>query len=158
MLNLYPHFNLTLHPLPPPPATSSWIQVNLNQTRKVTGIVIQGCPQGDHWLTKFKLQHSMDGATWTDHTADGAVSEQIPATLKHCQEVSNFAVQRQTVELKSHRGFLWFPVFARLNRQKHSWHSATGHTCISAVHPHPPSGVQRSGRPSLWRLRVHTGL
>lgn len=75
MLNLYPHFNLTLHPLSPPPATSSWIQVNLGQTRKVTGIVIQGCPQGDHWLTKFKLQHSMDGATWTDYTTDGAVSE-----------------------------------------------------------------------------------
>ncbi|GLD55459.1 macrophage mannose receptor 1 [Lates japonicus] len=51
--------------------TSSWIQVNLGQTRKVTGIVIQGCPQNDHWLTKFKIQHSMDGTTWTDYTADG---------------------------------------------------------------------------------------
>ncbi|XP_069566819.1 macrophage mannose receptor 1-like, partial [Brachyistius frenatus] len=52
--------------------TSSWIQVNLGQTRKVTGIVIQGCPQNDHWITKFKMQHSMDGTTWTDYTADGA--------------------------------------------------------------------------------------
>ncbi|XP_074546917.1 uncharacterized protein LOC141805663 [Halichoeres trimaculatus] len=52
--------------------TSSWIQVNLGQTRKVTGIVIQGCPQSDYWVTKFKIQHSMDGATWTDYTADGA--------------------------------------------------------------------------------------
>lgn len=56
-------------------ATSSWIQVNLGETRKVTGIVIQGCPQGDNWITKFKIQHSMDGASWTDYTADGAVSE-----------------------------------------------------------------------------------
>lgn len=56
-------------------ATSSWIQVNLGQTRKVTGIVIQGCPQNDHWITKFKIQHSMDGRTWTDHTADGGVSK-----------------------------------------------------------------------------------
>lgn len=55
-------------------ATSSWIQVNLNQIRKVTGIVIQGCPQGDFWITRFKLQHSTDGAAWTDYTADGAVS------------------------------------------------------------------------------------
>lgn len=55
-------------------ATSSWIQVNLNQIRKVTGLVIQGCPQGDFWITKFKLQHSVDGAAWTDYTADGAVS------------------------------------------------------------------------------------
>lgn len=56
-------------------ATSSWIQVNLNQIRKVTGIVIQGCPQSDSWITKFKLQHSVDGATWTDYTADGTVSD-----------------------------------------------------------------------------------
>lgn len=58
-----------------PSAASSWIQVNLGQTRKVTGIVIQGCPQYDYWVTKFKLQHSMDGLSWTDYTADGEVSE-----------------------------------------------------------------------------------
>ncbi|KAM6975835.1 uncharacterized protein LKV04_015092 [Tautogolabrus adspersus] len=52
-------------------ASSSWIQVNLGQTRKITGIVIQGCPQYDYWVTKFKIQHSMDGTTWTDHTPDG---------------------------------------------------------------------------------------
>ncbi|XP_030005898.1 macrophage mannose receptor 1 [Sphaeramia orbicularis] len=51
--------------------TSSWIQVNLGQKRKVTGIVIQGCPNNDHWVTKFKVQHSLDGTTWTDYTADG---------------------------------------------------------------------------------------
>lgn len=60
-----------------PPASSSWIQVNLGQTRKVTGIVIQGCPQNDYWVTKFKLHHSMDGLTWTDYTADGEVSEHM---------------------------------------------------------------------------------
>lgn len=58
--------------MPSGAATSSWIQVNLGETRKVTGIVIQGCPQGDNWITKFKIQHSMDGASWTDYTADGA--------------------------------------------------------------------------------------
>lgn len=58
-------------------AVGSWIQVNLDQTRKVTGIVIQGCPQGDNWVTKFKIQHSTDGFTWTDYTADGAVSERV---------------------------------------------------------------------------------
>uniref|UniRef100_A0A3B5JZX9 F5/8 type C domain-containing protein n=1 Tax=Takifugu rubripes TaxID=31033 RepID=A0A3B5JZX9_TAKRU len=54
-----------------PSGTSTWIQVNLNQIRKVTGIVIQGCPQSDHWITKFKLKYSMDGASWNDYTADG---------------------------------------------------------------------------------------
>ncbi|XP_026154124.1 macrophage mannose receptor 1 isoform X2 [Mastacembelus armatus] len=51
--------------------TASWIQVNLGQTKKVTGIVTQGCPHNDHWLTKYKIQHSMDGTNWTDYTADG---------------------------------------------------------------------------------------
>lgn len=67
--------SLKLHPSPPRAATSSWIQVNLGETRKVTGIVIQGCPQGDNWVTKFKIQHSMNGAAWMDYTADGTVSE-----------------------------------------------------------------------------------
>lgn len=56
-------------------AASSWIQVNLGQTRKITGIVIQGCPQNDQWVTKFKIEHSMDGSAWTAYTADGAVSK-----------------------------------------------------------------------------------
>uniref|UniRef100_A0A3P9N6S8 F5/8 type C domain-containing protein n=1 Tax=Poecilia reticulata TaxID=8081 RepID=A0A3P9N6S8_POERE len=59
----------------PSGTSSSWIQANLGETRKVTGIVIQGCPQNDHWVTKYKLQHSMDGASWTDYTADGDVSK-----------------------------------------------------------------------------------
>lgn len=50
---------------------SSWIQVNLGQPKRVTGIVLQGCPQSDHWVTRFKLQHSYDGSSWTDYTADG---------------------------------------------------------------------------------------
>ncbi|MEQ2275125.1 hypothetical protein XENORESO_021066 [Xenotaenia resolanae] len=57
--------------MPSGSAMSSWIQVNLGQTRKVTGIVIQGCPHNDYWVTKFKLQHSMDGASWTDYSGDG---------------------------------------------------------------------------------------
>lgn len=66
-------------------ATSSWIQVNLGQTRKVTGIVIQGCPQQDHWVTKFKIQHGMDGTTWTDYTADGQVSKKdFPGSKANC--------------------------------------------------------------------------
>ncbi|KAM3599721.1 uncharacterized protein V6R79_010309 [Siganus canaliculatus] len=57
--------------MPSGSATSSWIQVNLGEQKKVTGIVLQGCPQSDNWVTKYKLQHSADGSTWTDYTADG---------------------------------------------------------------------------------------
>lgn len=103
---MYPHINLILYPMSLPPATSSWIQVNLGQTRKVTGIVIQGCPQNDHWVTKFKLQHSMDGATWTDYTADGKVSH---------QEVKTSLVQNQTVKMENSLSF-WISLISRISQ------------------------------------------
>lgn len=71
------------------PATLSWIQADLGQTRKVTGIIIQGCPGNDHWLTKFRLQHSMDGTTWTDYTADGQVSTVTRVHLMLAVKVDN---------------------------------------------------------------------
>ncbi|XP_038845355.1 macrophage mannose receptor 1 [Salvelinus namaycush] len=52
---------------------NSWIQVNLGEAKKITGVVIQGCPTADHWVTKFKIQHSMDGSKWTDYKDDGGV-------------------------------------------------------------------------------------
>ncbi|KAL0965897.1 hypothetical protein UPYG_G00287390 [Umbra pygmaea] len=62
----------------PSSAGNSWIQVNLGFAKKVTGVVMQGCKGADHWVYKFKLQHSIDGSTWTDYTADGGV---LPGTM-----------------------------------------------------------------------------
>ncbi|XP_056147018.1 macrophage mannose receptor 1 [Lampris incognitus] len=59
--------------MPSSGSNSNWIQVDLGETRKVTGIVIQGCPHDDYWVTKFKVQHSISGTTWTDYTADGGI-------------------------------------------------------------------------------------
>ncbi|XP_035247102.1 macrophage mannose receptor 1 [Anguilla anguilla] len=50
---------------------NSWIQVDLGEAKKVTGITIQGCPGADNWVTTFKIQSSMDGIQWTDYNADG---------------------------------------------------------------------------------------
>lgn len=57
--------------------------MDLGQTKKVTGVVIQGCPDNNYWVTKFKLQHSMDGSSWTAYTADGEVRECAPWFPKH---------------------------------------------------------------------------
>ncbi|XP_063066766.1 macrophage mannose receptor 1, partial [Engraulis encrasicolus] len=57
----------------PSTASNSWIQVDLGASKKVTGVVVQGCPTADHWITKFKIQTSTDGTSWTDYTADGGV-------------------------------------------------------------------------------------
>ncbi|XP_026880092.2 macrophage mannose receptor 1 [Electrophorus electricus] len=60
--------------MPSSPA-NSWVQVSLSQPKKVTGVVIQGCPTADYWVTKFKVQTSTDGVSWTDYTAEGKVEE-----------------------------------------------------------------------------------
>ena len=57
-----------------PFAESSWIQVDIGTSKKVTGVVIQGCPTTEHWVTKFRLQTSTDGSQWTDYTQDGGVT------------------------------------------------------------------------------------
>lgn len=81
-------------------AASSWIQVNLGETRKVTGIVIQGCPQNDHWVTKFKIQHSMNGLTWTDYPADGDVS-------KNCMKLHSDFVVYHLPDIKTVQSHTW---------------------------------------------------
>lgn len=80
--------------------------MNLGQKRKVTGVVIQGCPSNDHWVTKFKLQHSMDAVTWTDYMADGQVSPRLPAGLDHTR------VRGSHVRLKP----LWFSFIYSFSR------------------------------------------
>ncbi|XP_067232917.1 C-type mannose receptor 2-like [Chanodichthys erythropterus] len=50
---------------------NSWIQVNVGQLKKITGVVIQGCPSTEHWVTKFKIQTSTDGLSWNDYSSDG---------------------------------------------------------------------------------------
>ncbi|XP_062340567.1 macrophage mannose receptor 1 [Osmerus eperlanus] len=62
----------------PSTPVNSWIQVNLGMVRKVTGIILQGCPQNDHWVTKFRVQHSMDGTSWTNYESDGG---EFPGSL-----------------------------------------------------------------------------
>lgn len=133
--------------LSPLSAVGSWIQVNLGQTRKVTGIVVQGCPQGDNWVTKFRIQHSTDGFTWTDYTADGAVSERAPRFIL-----------RETGEQMTILDFSAFPVSAGLDGQKHSRHPAARHARVGAVPPHHRGGGQRSGRPPLRGAGLHTRL
>lgn len=54
-------------------SANSWIQVNVGQLKKITGVVIQGCPSADHWVTKFKIQTSTDGLSWNDYSSDGGV-------------------------------------------------------------------------------------
>ncbi|CAB1352006.1 unnamed protein product [Coregonus sp. 'balchen'] len=56
---------------------NSWIQVNLGETKKVTGVVIQGCKDADHWVTKFKIQHN---AVSCDAKPNFNFANEVPAS------------------------------------------------------------------------------
>ncbi|XP_077422497.1 C-type mannose receptor 2-like isoform X2 [Vanacampus margaritifer] len=46
-------------------ANGSWIQVELDDMRKVTGIVTEGC--SEYWGFKLEMKLSVDGRTWATH-------------------------------------------------------------------------------------------
>ncbi|KAM9774593.1 macrophage mannose receptor 1-like [Syngnathus typhle] len=55
----------------------SWIQVNLGQNFKVTGIVTQKCTYQGQSSSVFSMQFSIDGATWYHHPKQPSVGTYI---------------------------------------------------------------------------------
>lgn len=56
-----------------------WLQVELSQVKKITGIVTQGAKSlgKEMFVTSFSLQYSDDGKNWDQYTDD----ESIPAKV-----------------------------------------------------------------------------
>ncbi len=56
------------------PPSQSWLQVTVATPKQIVAVATQGrhekgLPTGDQWVTKYKVQHLLDGLTW--HAADG---------------------------------------------------------------------------------------
>lgn len=47
--------------------TNQFIQVDLGQMYRITGIATQGCDSEPWWTTSFMLQYSVDNHTWQDY-------------------------------------------------------------------------------------------
>ena len=43
---------------------NQWIQVALYSNTEVTGVIVQGRPDADEWITRYKVAYSLDGPTW----------------------------------------------------------------------------------------------
>ena len=41
-----------------------WIQVDFGVLRTISGVVLQGRSDVDHWVTQYKVQHSVYGIYW----------------------------------------------------------------------------------------------
>ncbi|XP_048245023.1 mucin-5AC-like isoform X2 [Haliotis rufescens] len=48
-----------------------WIQVDLKHPEFITGVVTQGRPSMDHWVTKYTVLTSIDGIDFTPYTRSG---------------------------------------------------------------------------------------
>ncbi|XP_049616140.1 C-type mannose receptor 2 isoform X1 [Syngnathus scovelli] len=65
----------------------SWIQVNLGQRFKVTGIVTQRCMYQEYSYRKFELEFSTDGKTWYRHPEQPVVGTHMLTTYVFAQYV-----------------------------------------------------------------------
>ena len=43
---------------------NQWIEVNLYRQMVVTGVTMQGNPSSDKWVTRYKVEFSLDHAVW----------------------------------------------------------------------------------------------
>ena len=59
---------------------NQWIQVDFGALKSVSGIVLQGRSEADQWVTKYKVQYSIDGITWQyiqDNSNNDKVSQNM---------------------------------------------------------------------------------
>ncbi|XP_072025091.1 uncharacterized protein [Amphiura filiformis] len=43
---------------------NQWIQTSLLRQISITGVIVQGNPSTDKWVTRFQVQHSLDNVNW----------------------------------------------------------------------------------------------
>ena len=43
---------------------NQWIQVGLLRQTTITGVLIQGNPTSDRWVSKFQIQYSLNNVNW----------------------------------------------------------------------------------------------
>ena len=48
-----------------------WVQVDLLQVIRITGVATQGRNRFDQWVTTYKIQYSNNGVNWQTYKEDG---------------------------------------------------------------------------------------
>lgn len=64
---------------------NQWIQVDLGKIMTVKGVATQGRPSSYlQYVTKYKLQYSNDGQTFSDYKEEGKSSAKVLNNRSHC--------------------------------------------------------------------------
>ena len=43
---------------------NQWVEVNLYRQTVITGVIMQGNPSSDQWVTRYKVEFSLDHVLW----------------------------------------------------------------------------------------------
>ena len=54
---------------------NQWLKVSLFRQVNITGVIIQGRPSVDQWVTKFKVETSLGNDIWTPVTGENGTEE-----------------------------------------------------------------------------------
>ena len=54
---------------------NQWLKVGLFRQINITGVMIQGRPSADQWVTKFKVETSLGNDIWTMLTEENGTEE-----------------------------------------------------------------------------------
>ncbi|XP_069066851.1 SCO-spondin-like [Pleurodeles waltl] len=71
------------------PSSPPYLQIDLLETRNITGIILQGAGSSDAYITSFRLQFSNDGTRWHDYRDVSTGTEPQP---KHFQGNSDDSI------------------------------------------------------------------
>ena len=54
---------------------NQWLRVSLFRQINITGVIVQGRPSADQWVTKFKVETSLGNDIWTTMTKQNGQEE-----------------------------------------------------------------------------------
>ena len=54
---------------------NQWLKVSLFRQINITGVMIQGRPSADQWVTKFKVETSLGNDIWTPVAGENGTEE-----------------------------------------------------------------------------------
>ena len=54
---------------------NQWVEVNLYRQTVVTGVNMQGNPSSDKWVTRYKVEFSLDHALWQYVSNESGIAE-----------------------------------------------------------------------------------
>ena len=68
------------------PATNDneqWVEVNLYRQTVIAGVIMQGNPSSDKWVTRYKVEFSLDHAMWEQvHDENGTIQSSFKVGVK----------------------------------------------------------------------------